>query len=79
MEKLNIQRREKIMAVKASRIIAIVISLLLMGVLLPIGLDDILGFTSDDSTVQTLVATVIPILAVVSLIMMMIPRNSNSN
>lgn len=59
-------------------IIGLIVSLLLMGILLPIGLNDILGFTSSNSTVQTLVTTVIPVIAVVSLVMAFLPKGGNS-
>lgn len=58
--------------------IGLIVSLLLMGILLPIGLNDILGFTSSNSTVQTLVTTVIPVIAVVSLVMAFLPKGGNS-
>ncbi|MGQ4876224.1 MAG: hypothetical protein ACP6IY_19320 [Promethearchaeia archaeon] len=63
------------MAVSVSKIIALVVSLLLMGILLPIGLNDILGFTSTNSTIQTLVATVVPIMAVLSLVLALVPSS----
>lgn len=58
-------------------IIGLTISLVLLGILLPIGLEDLTGFTSTDSNVQTLVAEVIPIVAVIGLVMALIP-SSNS-
>lgn len=61
------------MAVSAQKVIAVVISLLLIGILLPIGLNDVLGFTSTNSTIQTLVATVIPIMAVIGLVLALVP------
>lgn len=63
------------MALKPQYIIGLVVAAVLLGVLLPIALNDILGFTSTNSTVQTLVATVLPIIAVVSVIMLFIPRS----
>ena len=57
-------------------IVITVISLLLLGILLPIGLTELTGFTSTDSNVQTLVAEVIPIVAVIGLVMSLIPRAS---
>jgi len=63
------------MALSTNRIIAVVISLLLIGILLPIGLNDILGFTSTNSTIQTLVATVIPIMAVIGIVLAIIPSS----
>lgn len=62
---------------KVNSIIGVVIALLLLGLLLPIGLNDILGFTSTNTTVQTLVATVIPLMAIVGLIMAIIPGKKN--
>lgn len=65
--------------IKPHTIIGVVIAGVLLGVLLPIALNDILAFTSDNSTIQTLVATVIPILAVISVVLMFLPRGSNSS
>lgn len=59
-------------------IVGVVISLLILGILLPIGLNEILGFQSTDSTVQTLIATVLPILAVIGVIMIFIPKDSKN-
>jgi hypothetical protein len=61
---------------KISAIIGLVVAAILLGVLLPIGLNDILGFTSTDSTVQTLVATVLPVIAVIAIILMFVPNRS---
>ena len=63
------------MKLSASFIIGIVISALLLGILLPIALNDLLGFTSTNSTVQTLVATVLPIIAVIGIVLMFLPKN----
>lgn len=57
-------------------IVMIVVSLLLLGILLPIGLSELTGFTSTDSNVQTLVAEVIPIVAVIGIVLALIPRRS---
>lgn len=65
------------MAVSIGKIIALVVSLLLMGILLPIGLNDILAFTSTNSTIQTLVATVVPIMAVLGLVLALVPTSKN--
>ena len=58
-------------------IVGLVVSLLLVGILMPIGLNEILGFTSDNSTIQTLVATVLPIMAVIGLVLAMVPKDVN--
>lgn len=60
--------------VSANKIISVVISLILIGVLIPIGLNDVLAFTSTNSTIQTLVSTVVPIMAVIGIVMALIPR-----
>lgn len=60
------------MADYTGKIIGIVIALLLAGILLPIGLDQIALFTSTDTTIQTLVTTVIPVMAVISIVMLFI-------
>ncbi len=56
----------------SSKIIGVVIALLLAGILLPIGLDSIVNFTSTDSTIQTLVAQVLPIMAVIGIVLMFV-------
>lgn len=64
-------------------IIGITIALLLMGILLPIGLTDLVGYNGSytnssgviigtSSTMATLVGTVIPIMAVIGLVLMFI-------
>ena len=58
-------------------IIGIVIAGLLLGILLPIALNDILGFTSNNSTIQTLVATILPIMAVISIVMLFVPSKNS--
>ena len=63
------------MALKASSIIGVVIAAILLGVLLPIGLNDILAFESTNATIETLVATVLPIIAVIAVVLMFVPRN----
>ena len=63
------------MAFKTETIITVVISLLLMGILLPIGLTDLTGFTSTSANVQTLVSEIIPIVSIVGLVMILIPKN----
>ena len=62
------------MAVSAKSIVGVVIALLLMGILLPIGLNNILGFTSTNPTIQTLVSIVIPIMAIIGIVLALIPR-----
>ena len=62
------------MALKPAEIIGIVVAGILMGVLLPIALNDVLGFVSDNSTIQTLVSTVLPVIAVISLILVLVPK-----
>lgn len=59
-----------------SKIIGMVIALILIGVLLPIGIADLTAFTDTNSTIQTLVAEVIPIMAIVSLVLMIIPSRN---
>ena len=61
---------------KPYQIVMTVVALLLLGILLPIGLTDLTGFTSADSNVQTLVSEVIPIVAVIGIVMALIPRKS---
>ena len=60
--------------VSVPKIVSLVVALLLMGILLPIGFNEILGFTSTDSTIQTLVATVLPVMSAVGLVLAIIPR-----
>jgi len=65
------------MGLKPSSIIGVVIALLLLGILLPIGLTDLTGFTSTDANIQTLVSEVIPIVSIVGIVMALIPRKSD--
>lgn len=65
------------MELKASTIVGIVIGLLLLGIMLPIGLAGLEAFTSTNADIETLVATVIPIVAVVGIIMLLIPKREN--
>jgi lipopolysaccharide export LptBFGC system permease protein LptF len=60
---------------KTTEIIGLIVAAILLGVLLPIALNDILGFTSDNSTIQTLVATILPVIAVIAIILMFVPRD----
>jgi len=60
--------------VKPSEIIGLVVAAILMGVLLPIALNDVLGFVSDNATIQTLVSTVLPVIAVISLVLVLVPK-----
>lgn len=61
--------------ISPSSIVLVVISLLLMGILLPIGLSELTGFTSTDDNVQTLVSEVVPIVAVIGIVLALIPRD----
>jgi len=63
------------MADYSGRIIAVVISLLLAGILLPIGLEDLVGFTSTNATIQTLVAEVLPIMAVIGIVLLFVVKS----
>ncbi|MGQ4876223.1 MAG: hypothetical protein ACP6IY_19315 [Promethearchaeia archaeon] len=66
-------------------IVGIVIALLLIGILLPIGLNDLVGYNGSytvngtiagtNSTMATLVGTVIPVMAVISLVLMFVSRS----
>lgn len=65
------------MADYSGKIIGVVIALLLAGVLLPIGLDSLANFTSTDSTIQSLVTSVLPIMAVVGIVLLFISKKSS--
>jgi hypothetical protein len=67
------------MSLSVNKIIGIVIGLLLMGILLPIGLTEITGFTSTDANIQTLVAEVVPIVAIVGIVIALVPKGSSGN
>lgn len=56
------------------RVVGIVISLILVGVLLPIGLETLLGASLENApaSVETLVFTFIPIMAVIAIAYMFI-------
>lgn len=62
------------MAEYSNKIIAVVIALLLAGILLPIGLEDLVGFTSTNATIQTLVSEVLPIMAVIGIVLMFVVK-----
>lgn len=68
------------MAVKTGTIITVVVALLLMGILLPIGLTDLVAYNGSyyaangtllgtSTTMATLLGTVLPILAIIGLVM----------
>jgi len=64
----------------ASTIIGLVVSLILVAVLLPIGINQIATATFDasvDPTVITLITVVIPIMAVIGIVLKMIPNSSS--
>lgn len=63
------------MAISAKYIVGIVVACILMGILLPIALNGLLGFTSDNSTVQTMVSSVLPIIGVISFVLLFIPKD----
>jgi len=61
----------------AGKIIGVIVALILLGVLLPIGLTDILGFTSDNATIQMLINTVLPLMAVIGIVLALIPKTKD--
>ena len=66
--------------ISASTIIGLVVSLILVAVLLPIGINQIATATFDasvDPTVITLITVVIPIMAVIGIVLKMIPNSSS--
>lgn len=65
------------MADYSGKIIGLVIALLLAGILLPIGLDQIALFTSTNATIETLVTVVIPVMAVLAIVMLFIGRRKD--
>ena len=58
-------------------IVGLVVAAILLGVLLPIALNDLLGFQSDNSTVETMVATVLPIIAVITIVLLFVPKTTS--
>lgn len=57
-------------------LIGLVIALILIGILLPIGINEIAGASFDvgvDATIVTLVTVIVPIMAVVGIVLSMIP------
>lgn len=58
----------------AGKIIGFIVALILIGVLMPIGLTDILEFSSTNATIETLVTTILPVVAVLGVILAFIPR-----
>jgi uncharacterized membrane protein len=65
------------MAPSAGQIIGFMVALLIIGVLLPVGLSDILEFSSTNATIETLVTTILPIMAVVGLVIAFVPKGEN--
>jgi uncharacterized membrane protein YkvI len=78
-------------ALTVSAIVGVVIALILIGALLSTSLTDIVGFSSQNvtidgstttvatanPTVSTLVSTVLPIMAVIGLVLLFIPKKSD--
>ncbi|MFA5300122.1 MAG: hypothetical protein WC389_18195 [Lutibacter sp.] len=58
----------------ASKIVGFLVALLILGILLPIGLADILEFSSTDTTIETLVTIVLPLVVVISIVLALIPK-----
>jgi hypothetical protein len=67
------------MSLKIGQIVGLSIGLLILAIMLPIGLTDLIAFTSTDSNVQTIVTTVIPIVAVIGIVLALIPRGKGSD
>jgi sorbitol-specific phosphotransferase system component IIBC len=65
------------MAPSAGQIIGFMVALLVIGVLLPVGLTDILEFSSTNATIETLVTTILPIMAVVGLVIAFVPKGED--
>jgi fumarate reductase subunit D len=65
------------MELSAGKIVGLVVALLLLGILLPIGIAGLEAFTSTNTNIQTLVATVIPIVAIIGIIMMILPKGKS--
>lgn len=66
--------------ISTNAITSIVISFILLAVLLPIGLDQLLSAVwpaGMDSTIETLITVVLPIMAVIGIVLKFIPRDSN--
>ncbi len=61
----------------AGTIIGFIVALLLMGVLLPIGLTDLLEFSNTNATIETLVTTVLPIMIAIGLVLGFMPRGKD--
>ena len=62
----------------SSAIIGLVVSLILVAILMPIGINQIAGAVFDegvDATIVTLLTIVVPIMAVIGIVLQMIPGN----
>ena len=66
------------MGMKPQSIVALVIAMILMGLLIPIGLNGVLAFTSTNATIQTLVSVVLPIMAVIGIVLSLVPRGGGT-
>lgn len=62
------------MALSTNQIVGLIISFIMLAILLPLGINDLLAFTSSNSSIQTIVSTVIPIVGVIGLLMAFIPK-----
>lgn len=81
------------MKISTKTIIGMVIALILIGVLLPVGLNPLVGYngsywsgaswnntsapTGHNATVGTILGTVVPIMAIVGLILLFTPRKTD--
>ncbi len=61
----------------SAKVVGTVVGLLLIAILLPIGLDELTAYTSTNSNIQTLMQTVVPIIAVVGIVMAIVPKGNN--
>lgn len=70
------------MALSVGKIVGVVIALLMIGILLPIGLgvsgvSGLLGITTGDTTIDTLIP-IVGVMAVIGLVMSFLPRSKGN-
>lgn len=75
MRKQKLENKNVNNMISPKKIVELIVAFILIGTLIPLGLNGMLSFTSTNSTIQTLVVSVVPVIGVVVLVMAFIPDN----
>lgn len=67
------------MAISVNQVVGLLIGILLLGIMLPIGLTDILEFSSTNSTIETLVTIVLPLVGVIGFVLVLLPKTGGND